>query len=73
MDPPEPALNFTCAICQHSFNAKRGLGVHARAAHPEDFHAENLPVASRPRLTKADAYLLASYEASILTSNLRTC
>lgn len=64
---PDPDY-FTCAIFDRTFNSKRGLGVHSRSAHPEEYHLQNLPNPVKPRWTEAEAYLLASHEASILTN-----
>lgn len=72
INPPVPAPVFTCLICNRSFSTKRGLGVHARTADPEEYHAQNLPVLSKPRWTEAKSYLLGSYEASILKTNPQT-
>lgn len=66
MNPDLPAPTFNCSFCDRAFTTKCGLGVHTRAAHPEDFHAINQPAHTKPRWKEAEAYLLASFEASIL-------
>lgn len=46
-----------------------GPGVYLRSALLTKFYAENLPEPSKPRWTGAEAYLLASHEASTLAEN----
>ena len=60
----EPATQVLCDTCGRSFDTKRGLGVHRRRAHKEEYHRTHVP-APRVKATWSDEELVLLARAEI--------
>ena len=57
---------FVCPDCGNAFASERGLNVHRRAAHPEEYHASRQPVGRvKARWSHEELVLVARAELEI--------
>lgn len=68
---PSSADGFDCNYCPRSFGRKRGLGVHTRAAHPNEYHQQALEdlkgkTEVKRRRTQNEVSSMARWEVEIL-------
>ena len=68
-------VGWVCDLCDRSFRSARGLGVHRRAAHGDEFHAERvaerLATAVKVRWVDEEVEALARAEAVLLRGGAR--
>ena len=61
-----------CPDCLRQFATKRGISIHRRSAHPEEYHLENVPKErKKARWDHEEVVLLARREIDLLAAGGR--
>ncbi|RXG59362.1 hypothetical protein Avbf_09278 [Armadillidium vulgare] len=68
----QPDADTVCGICERDFASHRGMRVHYRHAHPEQFHAGELAARGlvKERWTSSEVAALMNHEAKLIIDGL---